>query len=63
MRPRLLLLLAALLLAGFAHGQSPVPLYFPPITGTAWATTAPASLGWCQPQLDSLIAFAGRKGS
>jgi len=38
-------------------------LYFPPITGATWATTAPTSLGWCQPQLDSLIAFAGRKGS
>ncbi|MGY3090047.1 CubicO group peptidase (beta-lactamase class C family) [Hymenobacter sp. UYAg731] len=38
-------------------------LYFPPLTGTTWATTTPASLGWCQPQLDSLLAFAGRKGS
>ena len=46
-----------------AVAQSPAPLYFPPITGTAWATTAPASLGWCQTPLDSLLAFAGRKGS
>ena len=58
-----LLFASALLLSGLAHAQSTSPLYFPPTTGTAWATTAPASLGWCQPQLDSLIAFAGRKGS
>ena len=43
--------------------QAPAPLYFPPPTGTAWATSTPASLGWCQPQLDSLLAYAGRKGS
>ncbi|HEX8330847.1 MAG TPA: serine hydrolase [Hymenobacter sp.] len=58
-----LLFASALLIIGLAHGQPTTPLYFPPTTGTAWATTAPASLGWCQPQLDSLIAFAGRKGS
>ena len=59
------LLLGLLLLgAGWpAAAQSPAPLYFPPTTGTTWATTAPASLGWCQPPLDSLLAFAGRKGS
>ena len=45
-----------------AHAQSSA-LYFPPLTGTAWATATPASLGWCQPPLDSLIAFAGRKNS
>ncbi|MDO7853629.1 serine hydrolase [Hymenobacter convexus] len=39
------------------------PLYFPPLTGTTWASTTPASLGWCQTPLDSLLAFAGRKGS
>ncbi|MDO7849640.1 serine hydrolase [Hymenobacter sp. M29] len=38
-------------------------LYFPPLTGSTWATTTPASLGWCQTPLDSLLAFAGRKGS
>jgi CubicO group peptidase (beta-lactamase class C family) len=38
-------------------------LYFPPTTGSTWATTTPASLGWCQPPLDSLLAFVGRKGS
>lgn len=38
-------------------------LYFPPATGSTWATATPASLGWCQPQLDSVLAFAGRKHS
>ncbi|WP_375436292.1 serine hydrolase [uncultured Hymenobacter sp.] len=44
-----------------ARAQQPT-LYFPPnaATGT-WATTPPQSLGWCQPQLDSLLAFLGRK--
>lgn len=55
-----LLLLA--LSTGLAQAQTP-SLYFPPTTGSTWATTTPASLGWCQPQLDSLIAFAGRKSS
>ena len=38
-------------------------LYFPPLTGTTWASTTPASLGWCPTPLDSLLAFARRKGS
>lgn len=44
-----------------AFGQQPT-LYFPPTTpaGT-WATTTPQSLGWCQPQLDSLLNFLARK--
>ena len=31
--------------------------YFPPLTGNAWDTISPASLGWCQPQLDSLTDY------
>ena len=46
-----------------AHAQATPPLYFPPLTGNTWASTTPASLGWCQTPLDSLIAFAGRKRS
>ena len=55
-----LLLLA--LSTELAQAQTPA-LYFPPTTGSTWATTTPASLGWCQPKLNSLIAFAGRKSS
>ncbi|MET4076435.1 serine hydrolase domain-containing protein [Hymenobacter sp. UYCo722] len=57
-----LLLLALLLPPGRAAAQT-ANLYFPPLTGSTWASTPPASLGWCQPPLDSLLAFAGRKGS
>ena len=32
-------------------------LYFPPIVGNTWDTTAPATLNWCQPKIDSLYAF------
>ena len=32
-------------------------MYFPPATGTVWDTIAPASLGWCQPRIDSLYSF------
>jgi CubicO group peptidase (beta-lactamase class C family) len=38
-------------------------LYFPPLTGNNWDTISPASLGWCQPQLDSLIDYAGDRNS
>ncbi|MCC6414068.1 MAG: serine hydrolase [Saprospiraceae bacterium] len=32
-------------------------LYFPPKTGTAWATEDPAVLGFCPDRIDSLYAF------
>ncbi len=32
-------------------------LYFPPTLGDQWDTIAPQSLGWCQPQIDSLYAY------
>lgn len=38
-------------------GAQTPPLYFPPKTGTAWAMTDPATLGWCQPKIDSLYTF------
>ncbi|WP_460550398.1 serine hydrolase [Hymenobacter daeguensis] len=65
MKNRLLLFgfLSALLFAPSPARAQPTALYFPPLTGSTWASTTPASLGWCQSQLDSLLAFAGRKGS
>ena len=57
-----LLLLALLLPPGRATAQT-ASLYFPPLTGSTWASTTPASLSWCQTPLDSLLVFAGRKGS
>ncbi|MDR3680092.1 MAG: serine hydrolase [Flavipsychrobacter sp.] len=35
-------------------------LYFPPVTGSTWDTTSPATLGWCQDKIDSLISYAGQ---
>lgn len=32
-------------------------LYFPPLTGNTWDTLSPASLGWCQPAIDSLYSY------
>lgn len=56
-----LLLALLLLLAGLTtRAQTQAP-YFPPTTGTTWATTSPQSLGWCQPRLDSLLQFLGRR--
>jgi CubicO group peptidase (beta-lactamase class C family) len=34
--------------------QSP---YFPPLTGTAWETTTPQSLGWCTDKIDTLYNY------
>jgi CubicO group peptidase (beta-lactamase class C family) len=31
--------------------------YFPPLAGNTWDTIAPASLGWCQPAIDSLYSY------
>jgi CubicO group peptidase (beta-lactamase class C family) len=31
--------------------------YFPPVGSSSWETTAPSSLGWCQPNIDSLYQF------
>ncbi|MBD2715925.1 serine hydrolase [Microvirga sp. STR05] len=55
-------LLILLLLPVLPGRAQQTPLYFPPASGT-WAGTTPQTLGWCQPQLDSLVAFLGRKGT
>lgn len=38
-------------------------LYFPPITGTEWATTSPSELDWCQERIDSLYSFNERSNT
>lgn len=32
-------------------------LYFPPVSGPAWDTVSPASLGWCQQEIDTLVNY------
>lgn len=39
------------------HAQQ---LYFPPTSGTQWDTVSVASLGWCQPAVDTLIVYLGQ---
>ncbi|GAA3939077.1 serine hydrolase [Hymenobacter algoricola] len=54
-------MLAGLLLS-FPAARAQSTLYFPPLAASGtWAATSPQSLGWCQPQLDSLYNFLGRK--
>lgn len=48
------------LITNLSFAQS---LYFPPLTGTTWDTTSPASLGWCQPKIDSLYDFLDQTNS
>ncbi len=58
--PRLLTLLLLLFACAIARAQS---LYFPPLTGTTWATTSPTSLGWCPDKIDSLYTFLQAKNT
>jgi CubicO group peptidase (beta-lactamase class C family) len=44
-------------ISGHAHSQA---LYFPPLTGNAWDTISPSSIGWCQPSIDSLYSYLGQ---
>ncbi len=54
---RLLVLLCICLGCVCAKSQT---LYFPPLSSTAtWETTSPASLGWCQNEIDTLYKFLG----
>lgn len=46
--------LVATLFAGVLAAQE---LYFPPTVGNTWATTDPASLGWCTDQIPALYDF------
>jgi CubicO group peptidase (beta-lactamase class C family) len=42
------------------HAQN---LYFPPTIGSTWDTIQPSSLGWCQPQIDSLYDYLQSENS
>ena len=54
------LLFLFLLIALQSKSQS---LYFPPVTGNTWDTISPATLGWCQPRIDSLYNFLESRNS
>lgn len=38
-------------------------LYFPPTIGNTWDTLSPASLGWCQDKIDSLLNYLGEENT
>jgi CubicO group peptidase (beta-lactamase class C family) len=42
---------------------APSTLYFPPITGSDWQTTPPASLGWNETQLNDVYNYLQQKGT
>ena len=46
-----------LFLFGLHCSLAGAQLYFPPVSGTTWETTEPASLGWCQDSIDSLYRY------
>lgn len=37
--------------------------YFPPLTGSNWEKTEPASLGWCTDNIEELIDFLGQNNT
>ena len=37
--------------------------YFPPVIGNTWDNVSPASLGWCQDKLDSLVDYLGSRNT
>lgn len=39
------------------------PSYFPPVSGNTWDSVSATSLGWCQPELDSLLDYIGNQQS
>lgn len=43
--------------------ESSDTLYFPPVTGTAWATTSPATLGWHTNAIAGLKDFLAQKNT
>ena len=48
----ILVVLLHLCQAGYSQSS-----YFPPVGSSAWETTSPSSLGWCQERIDSLYHF------
>lgn len=53
------LVLSALLCSFSVTASHAQDLYFPPLAGDAWETIAPADLGWCPENIDSLYDFLG----
>jgi CubicO group peptidase (beta-lactamase class C family) len=57
---KILTLCFALFTAQFVFSQT---LYFPPLSGAAWETLSPDSLGWCDANIDSLYDYLEGKNT
>jgi CubicO group peptidase (beta-lactamase class C family) len=57
---KILLFIFLLVLSVNAKAQ---PLYFPPLSGPTWDTVSPATLGWCQSEIDSLLDYLGDRST
>lgn len=55
-------LITGLFLVIFLNSQAQ-NLYFPPLTGNAWDTISPVSLGWCPDKIDSLTDYLENKNT
>jgi hypothetical protein len=40
---------------------TPETIYFPPLSGTAWESNTPASLGWNETERNNLYAYLQQK--
>lgn len=58
--PVLLFALFSACFSGIVQSQTP---YYPPLTGNTWQTVSPASLGWCEDQLDSVYQYLAEKNT
>lgn len=63
MAARLFLLFNLLISNAFQIFSQDQVFYFPPKTGNAWQTLAPAQLGFCPDRIDSLYAYLESRGS
>jgi CubicO group peptidase (beta-lactamase class C family) len=52
-----------LLIIFFTVKLSAQSLYFPPLVGNTWDTISPASLGWCDDKMDSLLNYLGNRNT
>ena len=55
-----IVILILLLTPSIGKSQS---MYFPPLLGNTWDTLSPATLGWCEPKIDSLLDYLEAKNS
>ncbi len=52
-------ILTAILSLVLFSSRAQLPYFPPAVAGSAWATTAPSSLGWCADRIDSLYNYLG----